>query len=455
MAIYMAPQLETREVTLTGIGPSQWPLCNDGDQITYLPTKSLRFSDLGVYRVGVTTVCHRVIATRTDGGRSYLMKGDSRLNDDGWIAEEAIVGRVVRVNNRRIDRLAPRVFARSIGLLNYLGYRLDQVFFETWIGQIRGHLTTYPIFEKLFPFAVKPWLIVAPSTRRQFWNVLKDGFLGSRFNLWWHPPKDEGRRMRRHSGDYGHAYYYDELFTGGNAEVSSVCDAVGTAGFVLDIGGGSGRLAEKLVYGGSRVTLLDNSETMVNKAFERARRMPTRLKGRLGVVHGGVEQMVFDERFDTAISLNNAFEHLTSWFAVEQALGKVRLALKPGGRLYVDVHNIEHWHRLPFWGRWRWLDEGSRQLPEGPERLWSRTRLTGNRLTWDHAVGRREFTLCRTSLLWGTRSQWEAAILANDFRIEAVWGNWDRVSLDHPDARKLIFCCRKLVSRDGSQSYSI
>src|SRR3989338_4943871 len=89
---------------LLGVGPSQWPLCRDGDCIEYVLTDTIAFSDLAVYRAHGRWVCHRVIATRRcEGARSYLLKGDAKPYVDGWIPSFEVVGRVCRVNGKSVD----------------------------------------------------------------------------------------------------------------------------------------------------------------------------------------------------------------------------------------------------------------------------------------------------------------------------------------------------------------
>jgi SAM-dependent methyltransferase len=123
---------------------------------------------------------------------------------------------------------------------------------------------------------------------------------------------------------------------------------------LLDVCCGYGRhsvvFAEKY---GQEVTGIDISRGLIDNARERA--AARGLKIRYEARHAA--DMTWKNRFDAAIIANNSF----SLFSPEQApavLEKINRALKPGGRLFLDIDNqtfncrygeyAARWHRWPL-----------------------------------------------------------------------------------------------------------
>jgi 2-polyprenyl-3-methyl-5-hydroxy-6-metoxy-1,4-benzoquinol methylase len=112
---------------------------------------------------------------------------------------------------------------------------------------------------------------------------------------------------------------------------------VGKGGTILDVGCGLGLHAIELTRRGYLVVGLDLSLAMITHAAEAAQQQ----KLRLSFVHADIREMEFDGAFDGAICMGTTF----GFFDEESnrdVLARLRQALKPGGRVLLDVVNRDY-----------------------------------------------------------------------------------------------------------------
>lgn len=106
---------------------------------------------------------------------------------------------------------------------------------------------------------------------------------------------------------------------------------------LLDVGCGYGRHAIELVQRGLEVTGLDLSLPLLMRAAEESQRRNLTVE----LVHGDMRKMAFERQFDGAYCMLTTFGYFDeeSNLNVAEAMGR---ALKPGGRLLLDVINRDY-----------------------------------------------------------------------------------------------------------------
>lgn len=100
---------------------------------------------------------------------------------------------------------------------------------------------------------------------------------------------------------------------------------------VLDVGCGTGNMAIKLARMGCKVTGIDVSLEMLKRAEEKTEEEGLSIQ----YIHGDIKEMDYENVFD-GICSNTAFEFFTE---KEKSMGKMLLAVKPGGRVVVGTIN--------------------------------------------------------------------------------------------------------------------
>lgn len=102
-------------------------------------------------------------------------------------------------------------------------------------------------------------------------------------------------------------------------------------GPVLDLGGGTGRVAWPLAEDGHAVTTLDLSEPMLAVSRARASSHATAIAARLTFVHGDMRSFDLGRTFGLAIAPGRVFQFLLTPNAQRSALDAIWRHLRPGG----------------------------------------------------------------------------------------------------------------------------
>ncbi|HUP32721.1 MAG TPA: class I SAM-dependent methyltransferase [Gaiellaceae bacterium] len=139
--------------------------------------------------------------------------------------------------------------------------------------------------------------------------------------------------------DEDYLYFYEPMLTDelADADVALIWDllelAPGTD--VLDLGCGHGRIANRLAARGARVTGLDATPLFLERAREDAATRSTDVD----YVEGDMRSLPWEERFDRALLWFTTF----GYFGDDEnrrVLAEAHRALRPGGRLAIELHNL-------------------------------------------------------------------------------------------------------------------
>lgn len=136
------------------------------------------------------------------------------------------------------------------------------------------------------------------------------------------------------------APYYDRIFQGGRSFRRDLDRLVAIVGpepdhRLLDIGGGTGRIAQHFCGRVAQVCVLDPSPRMLRESSRKEHCTPT-----ICPMQGESEELPFaDAAFDRMIMID-AFHHLRNQ---ERAAREMVRVLAPGGRLVIQEPDIAHW----------------------------------------------------------------------------------------------------------------
>lgn len=126
------------------------------------------------------------------------------------------------------------------------------------------------------------------------------------------------------------ASFYDRIFGPPDPAHLRVLLDLPTPGRLLDVGGGTGRVAQTLRDEVGEAIILDNSAGMVRQATSKG----------LTAVRGEVEALPFAEGSFSRILVVDAFHHFRNQSHAAQELVRV---LSSSGRLVVQEPNVKRW----------------------------------------------------------------------------------------------------------------
>ena len=109
-------------------------------------------------------------------------------------------------------------------------------------------------------------------------------------------------------------------------------------GPVLDLACGAGRFSIPLAREGFRVTAMDQSEGMLNQLRNKLAQAPAAVRGRIGIIQGGMTAFDLGERYNTIICCDAFFHNLSVEDQIS-CLGAVARHLSPDGRFLFNLPN--------------------------------------------------------------------------------------------------------------------
>ena len=213
-----------------------------------------------------------------------------------------------------------------------------------------------------------------------------------------------------------------------------------SAGTVLDLGCGTGRLLLPLVRAGHRVFGVDRSPAMLRRCAEKLAREPAEVRSRAGLLEGDVREFeVPRSGFGLAIAPFRILQHLTTVDDQLHCLATVRRHLAPNGRFAFDVFN-PNFALMAKDRSAETEDTPERQLPDG---RFFRRAFKVLRVHWVEQVndveliyyvragGGGEVTrvVQAFSMRWYNVPELEHLLVRAGFTVEATYGDFDRSPL--------------------------
>jgi SAM-dependent methyltransferase len=140
------------------------------------------------------------------------------------------------------------------------------------------------------------------------------------------------------------ADYYDEspVVKGRSQDVAFYRDAARDFGDpVLELGCGTGRITMALAETGKRITGLDLSERMLERAVKKRAALRVEARERVHLVQGDMTRFDLGEKFRLIIIPFRPFQHLLEVRQQMDCLDCARKHLAPEGRLILDVFQTD------------------------------------------------------------------------------------------------------------------
>ena len=223
---------------------------------------------------------------------------------------------------------------------------------------------------------------------------------------------------------------------------------------VLELGCGTGRVAEALGRAGHPVTAVDVSAAMIARCRERCRGLPVR------GLRGDMRALDLGERFRLVLVPLGGLEHMESAVALASALSTVERHLAPGGLAVVDVAAPQPEDLAP--GAQPLVQGWTRELPStGGAAASSVTKLVSlearpseglRNVTWHFDVqpqgGALERVTVRFSLRMITAGERELAAALAGLRVTGWYGDYELTPLAD-DAARIVATLRRSRRRRG------
>ncbi|PYP77004.1 MAG: class I SAM-dependent methyltransferase [Gemmatimonadetes bacterium] len=214
----------------------------------------------------------------------------------------------------------------------------------------------------------------------------------------------------------------------------------GASSRVLELGCGTGRLTLPLARAGHEVTGIDLSPAMLARGREKLAAEPQSVRERVTLLEGDARRIALAEKpsFDLVVAPFRVLQHFTAIPDQLEVLDGARRHLRPGGRLVFDVFNPSYASMTRDRSA-EVEDTPEQSLPDG--RTLRRTvRVTA--VHWVEQVSdveliyhvrtgdRTERVVQSFGMRWYTAAELTHVVARAGFRLEALYGGFDRPALD-------------------------
>jgi SAM-dependent methyltransferase len=246
------------------------------------------------------------------------------------------------------------------------------------------------------------------------------------------------------------ADYYDEspVVKGRVQDVAFYRDAARDFGDpILELGCGTGRITMALAEAGKRITGLDLSERMLERAVKKRAALRVEARERVHFVQGDMARFELGEKFRLVIIPFRPLQHLLEVQQHMDCLECVRKHLAPGGRLILDVfqtdaeriHDPVHM-RETLVTEYNTADGRRVKVSERVAAFHRAEQINDVEMIFSikHAGGRAERLVFAWPLRYFFRYEVEHLLARCGFKVTTQYGNFDRTPIHH-DSPEMIF----------------
>ncbi|HYL84433.1 MAG TPA: class I SAM-dependent methyltransferase [Candidatus Angelobacter sp.] len=246
------------------------------------------------------------------------------------------------------------------------------------------------------------------------------------------------------------ADYYDEspIVRGRTQDIAFYREVAREFGDpILELGCGTGRITMALAQTGKRITGLDLSEKMLERAALKRGALYTEERERVHLVQGDMTKFDLGEKFRLVIIPFRPFQHLLEVREQMDCLKCVRKHLAPGGRLVLDVfqtdaermHDPVHMRETPLI-EYKTSEGRQVRISERVEAFHRAEQVNDVEMIYSvmHPGGKQERLVFAWPLRYFFRYEVEHLLARCGFRMTAEYGNFDRTSIAD-DSPEMIF----------------